>query len=264
VSENLLQTPRPGAVALVTAGANGIGREIAEAFLANQYSVHICDIDPEATAAYLDANPGSTATIADLAEPHMVETVFSELESHYGRLDVLVNNAGIAGPVAAIEDIEPADWDRTIAVDLNSHFYSIRKAVPLLKRRSGGSVITISSSAAFMGCPLRAPYSAAKWGLIGLTSTLAMELGPFNIRVNAICPGSVKGKRITSVIEEEARSQGKTVEEITERYLKQNSLRAFVNPRDIANMALFLASDMGAHISGQALGLDGNTESFAL
>ena len=264
MSEKLLQSVAPGTVVLVTAGANGIGRTIAESFIANRCKVHVCDIDPAAIDDFLHANPGSSATLADVADPAMVETVFTDLESRYGHLDVLVNNAGIAGPVAAVEDIDPADWDRTVAVDLSSHFYCIRKAVPMLKQRGGGSIITIASSAAFMGCPLRAPYSASKWGLVGLTRTLAMELGPFGIRVNAICPGSVEGKRIKAVIADEAREQDKTVIEVTQRYLKQNSLRTFVAGLDVANMALFLASDLGAKVSGQALGLDGNTESFAL
>ena len=255
---------KPETVVLVTAGANGIGRVMAESFLANGCSVHVCDIDAVAIDDFLNANPGSTATLADVADPAMVESVFEDLQSHYGRLDVLVNNAGISGPVAAVEDISPEDWDRTIAVDLSGHFYCIRKAVPMLKQAGGGSLITIASSAAFMGCPLRAPYSASKWGLIGLTRTLAMELGPFGIRVNAICPGSVKGRRIKAVIEEDARSQGKTIDEIKQRYLKQNSMHTFVEPQDVANMALFLASDLGAKVSGQALGLDGNTESFSL
>ena len=261
---NLMQSLKPGMVVLVTAGASGIGRVIAQSFLAHHCAVHVCDIDPAAIDDFLDANPGSTATVADVADPAMVDRVFSELAERHGALDVLVNNAGIAGPVAAVEDIDPDAWDRTIAVDLSSHFYCTRKAVPMLKHAGGGSIIIISSSAAFFGCPLRAPYAASKWGLIGLTKTLAMELGPFGIRVNAICPGSVEGARIKAVIASDARSQAKTTAEIRERYLRQNSMRTFVDAQDVANMALFLVSELGKKISGQALGLDGNTESFAI
>jgi NAD(P)-dependent dehydrogenase (short-subunit alcohol dehydrogenase family) len=254
----------PGTVVLVTAGASGIGRAMAEAFLARQCRVHVCDIDPAAVASFLAANPGGRASLVDVADAVMVEQLFQEISSRYGRLDVLVNNAGIAGPVAAVENVEPADWDRVIAVNLASHFYCARKAVPMLKKAGGGSIILISSSAAFMGCPLRAPYAATKWALIGLAKTLAMELGPFGIRVNAICPGSVDGQRIKRVMAKEARDQGRTMEEVRQRYLRQNSMRIFMQPEDVANMALFLVSEAGARISGQALGLDGNTESFAL
>jgi NAD(P)-dependent dehydrogenase (short-subunit alcohol dehydrogenase family) len=264
MSPKFAQSINQGTVVLVTAGANGIGRVMAEAFLARDCAVHVCDIDPAAVSDFLDANPNATATVADVADTATVGQVFSELESRHGRLDVLVNNAGIAGPVAAVEEVAPRDWDRVIAVNLSSHFYYTREAVPMLKRAGGGSVIMMSSSAAFMGCPLRTPYSAAKWGLIGLVKTLAMELGPFGIRVNAICPGSVNGERIRSVMEREAQSQGRPIEEVRERYLGQNSMRTFVEPGDVANMALYLASDAGAKISGQALGLDGNTESFAI
>ncbi len=207
--------------------------------------------------------PGATASLADVADHGQFAQVFDDLDEQLGGLDVLVNNAGIAGPVAPVEDIAPADWDWTIAVNLSSQFYSARQAVPLLKDNSGGSIINIASSAAFFGCPLRTPYASAKWGLIGLTKTLAMELGQFGIRVNAICPGSVDGERINAVIQNDADCQGRTVEEIRDSYLRQTSMRILIDPSDVANLALFLASDLGAKISGQALGLDGNTETFA-
>jgi NAD(P)-dependent dehydrogenase (short-subunit alcohol dehydrogenase family) len=261
---NESESVKADAVVLVTAGASGIGRVIAETFLANEHAVHVCDMDASAVGDFLTANTGATATVADVANPDKVENVFSDIESRYGRLDVLVNNAGIAGPIAPVEEIDPEAWDRTIAVDLNSHFYCVRKAVPMLKRAGGGSIITIASTAAYFGCPLRTPYAASKWGLIGLTKTLAMELGQYGIRANAICPGSVEGERIRTVMEHDARKQGKTMEEIRESYLRQNSMRTFVEAKDVANMILFLVSDQGAKISGQALGLDGNTESFSI
>jgi NAD(P)-dependent dehydrogenase (short-subunit alcohol dehydrogenase family) len=170
----------------------------------------------------------------------------------------------VAGPVAGFEDIGLADWEHTLAVDLSSPFYFIRKVVPLMKKSGGGSIINIASSAAFHGCPLRSPYSASKWAILGLTKTWAMELGPFGIRVNAICPGSVDGERIRTVIERDANAQGKSVEEIRQSYLAQSSMRIFIDPEDVANLALFLASPRGAKISGQALGLDGHTESFSV
>jgi NAD(P)-dependent dehydrogenase (short-subunit alcohol dehydrogenase family) len=253
----------PGQVILVTAGASGIGRTIAETFLSHAGRVHVCDIDSSAIDDFLDANPGASASVADVSDPAMVDALFADVEERHGALDVLINNAGIAGPTQLLEDIEPADWNRTLAVNLNGHFYCARRAIPLLKRSAGGSIIGISSSAGLFGCPSRAPYAASKWALIGLTKTLAMELGPFGIRVNAICPGSVEGKRIEQVIEREAREQGRTPDEIRNAYLRQTSMRRFIDAQDVANMALFLASDSGKSISGQAIGVDGHTESLS-
>ena len=263
MSKRLLNAIRPGLVVLVTAGASGIGREIAETFLAHGCKVHVCDIDQSAIDGFLEANPGGSASLADVSDVTMVDTLFDELLQLYGRLDVLVNNAGIAGPTAAVEDIEPRDWDRTIHVDLNGNFYCSRRAVPLLREAGSGSIINISSNAAFFGVPLRAPYTACKWALIGLTKTLAMELGEDGVRVNAICPGSVSGDRIMAVMVEDAEARGRSVDEIHKSYTRQSSLRKFVDARDVANMALFLVSDLGAHISGQALGVDGHTEFLA-
>jgi len=250
-------------VALITAGAAGIGRAMAEAFISQGRRVHVCDIDQGAIDAFLQANPEASATLADVADVAQVDQVFAELADRHGRLDVLVNNAGIAGPTAHVEDIETTDWDQTIAVNLNGQFYCARRAVPMLKAVRGGSIINMSSSVAFSGCPMRAAYTAAKWAVIGFTKTLAMELGPDGIRVNAICPGSVEGPRIDAVIERDAQRRGIAAEEIRDLYLRQSSLRSFISAEDVANLAVLLASDAGAKISGQALGLDGHTESLA-
>ena len=247
-------------VVLITGGASGIGLVIARRMLADGYDVHVCDASPEAVSALEKSDPQIGASVADIADRDDVESLFSAIRQKYKRLDVLVNNAGIAGPTAAIEDIDPADWERTIAVDLNGQFYCTRLAVPMLKKSGSASIINIASNAAFFGFPLRAPYTACKWATIGLTKTLAMELGPFGIRVNAICPGSVKGLRIDGVIERDAAERGMTPEQIREVYLRQSSMRIFVSAEDVANLAAFLASDAGASISGQALGLDGHTE----
>ena len=174
-----------------------------------------------------------------------------------------MNCAGIAGPTASLENIDPGDWDQTIRVNLNGMFYCLKEAIPLLKISEQPSIINIASSASFFGFPLRSPYTAAKWAVIGLTKTLAMELGSDGIRVNAICPGSVRGKRINRVIEADALEQGKTVEEIENLYLAQVSMKTFVEPEDVANLAMFLSSDLGRFISGQAIGLDGNTEGLS-
>jgi NAD(P)-dependent dehydrogenase (short-subunit alcohol dehydrogenase family) len=252
-----------GPVALVTGGALGIGRAIAHRFAAEGWRVHVCDADPKAVRRFLTEMPSCSASVADVSRVSDVDATFDEVASRYGRLDLLVNNAGMSGPTAAVEEIAPADWDRTVAVDLNGQFFCTRRAVPMLKAAGGGSIVLISSSAAFLGYPLRTPYTACKWALIGLMKTLAMELGPHRIRVNAICPGSVRGSRIDGVIERDAAKRGLSAAEIRRVYERQTSLRTFVAAEDIANAVFFLASPQGAMISGQALGVDGHTESLS-
>lgn len=248
---------------VITAAAQGIGRAMAEAFLAAGARVHICDLDAERLTAFSDAAPALGTTLADVAASDEVARLFAEAEDRLGGLDVLINNAGIAGPAGPIEDCALEDWRRTLAVGLDGAFHCLRQAVPLLKAAGAGSIINISSTAGLMGYPLRAPYTAAKWALVGLTKSLAVELGPFGIRVNAICPGSVDGPRMDSVIAAEAAARGRTPEQVRESYMRNVSLRTFIDARDIAETALFLASDAGAKISGQALAVDGHTESLA-
>lgn len=250
-------------VVAITAGASGIGRCIAETYLQNGYQIHICDVDSAALDTFLREHPNAAGSLADISDTKQVAALFDEIESQYGHLDILVNNAGISGPTAAIGDIDSAEWDKTIAIDLNGPFYVTSKAVPLLKRAGGGSIINIASNAALFGFPLRSAYTAAKWGLIGLTKTWAMELGPDNIRVNALCPGSVNGPRIESVIKKDAVERGVSTDEIRDIYQRQSSMRLFVDAQDVANMALFLSSDLGAKISGQAMGIDGHTEGLS-
>lgn len=253
----------PGQVVLVTAGASGIGRCIAETFLAHECSVHICDINRSAIDQFLQEHPTATASVVDVGDPQQVDGLFQDMAAHYQQLDILVNNAGIAGPTAAVEDIAVEDWDRTVGIDLNGQFYVTRLAVPLLKKAGGGSIINISSNAALFGCPLRSPYTASKWAMIGLTKTWAMELGPSNIRVNALCPGSVNGERIEQVIINEARERGVCEDSMRGVYARQSSMRLFVEAQDVANMALFLTSQLGARISGQSIGIDGHTEGLS-
>ncbi len=248
---------------LVSGGAAGIGRTIAESFLLAGAKVHVCDSSAENLDDFLAANAGATATLADVSIPAQVDQVFSDLRERGDELEILINNAGIAGPTAGVEDVRVKDWDRCIAVDLNGVFYVTRQAVPMLKQNQGGSIINIASGAALFGCPLRSPYVASKWAVIGLTKTWAMELGPDNIRVNAICPGSVAGERIDAVIERDATKRGLSTGEIRDVYLRQSSMRTFVSPEDVANTALFLATDTGAKISGQSIAVDGHTESLA-
>ncbi|MFQ6017677.1 MAG: SDR family oxidoreductase [Kiloniellaceae bacterium] len=247
---------------VVTAAGAGIGKAIAEAFQAAGARVHVCDSDAGSLAALRRAAPEIGATPADVSDPAQVERLFDEALTGLGGLDVLVNNAGIAGPIGEIEDCTPEAWRRTLAVNLDGQFYCLRRAVPALKQAGGGSIVNIASTAGLRGYPLRAPYAAAKWAVVGLTRSLAIELGPHKIRVNAVCPGSVAGPRMERVIAAEAAARGLSAQAVRQGYLRQTSLRCFVSAVDIANMVLFVCSDAGAKISGQALSVDGNTESL--
>lgn len=251
-----------GTRALVTAGAGGIGYAIAATLRGAGAAVHICDIDAGRLAARKAEWPDAGTTVADVADLAQVDRLFDEVEAHLGGLDILVNNAGIAGPTGPVEELDPAAWDRTIAVNLSSQFYCARRGVPLLKAAGGGLIVNLSSVAGLFGYPLRAPYAASKWAVIGLTKTLAMELGDFGIRVNAICPGPVDGPRMAGVIADRAAARGETVEAVTASYLRQNSLHTFIQAQDIADMVLFLCTPAGRKISGQALAVDGHTESL--
>lgn len=246
---------------LITAAAAGLGRAMAEAFLAQGARVHICDVAPEAVARLRAEAPAISATVADVSQPAQVDALFAEVVAALGGLDVLINNAGIAGPTALTEDVSVEAWDHTLAVNLHGQFYCARRAIPLLKQAGGGVILNLSSTAGQMGYPMRAPYAASKWAVIGFTKTLAMELGEFQIRVNALCPGSVAGPRMDRVIAAEAQARGVPEAQIREGYTRLVSLQTFVRPDDIAQLALFLCSPAGARISGQALAVDGHTES---
>jgi NAD(P)-dependent dehydrogenase (short-subunit alcohol dehydrogenase family) len=238
---------------LVTAGAAGIGRVIAQTLVDNGARVHVCDVDERALASLPEKITRSRADVAKLTD---VNRLFEDVERHLGGLDVLVNNAGIAGPTAKVEDIKPEDWDRCIAIDLNGMFYCTRKAMPLIKASGGGSIINLSSAAGLHGFPQRSPYCAAKWGVVGFTKSLSVEAGPDKVRVNCICPGIVEGERIDRVVDAKAKSLGVSREAFLEKFLETTSMRSTVSAQDIANMALFLASNEGRHITGQALAVD--------
>jgi len=247
---------------LITASASGIGFEVARAFQDTGAMVHICDINEEQLDTCRETIQGAGISCADISKPSEVDKLFEDVISHMGGLDVLVNNAGVAGPTARVEDVNPEDWDRTMAVNINGMFYCSRKAVPLIKKAGGGSIVNMSSSAGIMGYPLRSPYAASKWAVIGLTKTMAMELGEFNIRVNAVCPNAVEGPRMDAVIEAEAIAKGMTEDEVYASLVQGTSMRTFVTTEDVSNMILFLCSDAGKRISGQALSVDGYTETL--
>ena len=247
---------------IITAGAGGIGKVTAETFLNNGATVFISDVDDAALAAMAKAHPTLGTMRADVANVGQVDQMFSAALKFLGGLDVMINNAGIAGPTARVEDMTIEDWDRCIAVNLNGTFYCTRRAVPALKAAGGGSIINLSSSAGRLGFPLRTPYASAKFGLVGLTESLAIELGPDNIRVNCIQPGMVEGERINRVIDAKAKALGVSFDAYQERMLSRVSLRRMVSPQDIANTILFLCSDLGRNISGQSVPVCGNVETL--
>lgn len=245
---------------LVTAGAQGIGLAISETFSDAGARVHVCDVNREFLDAARKKLPGVGSSHTDVSDPEQVAALFEELHKRWGALDVLVNNAGIAGPTSPVEDTDIDAWNQTIAVNLTGVFLCTRGAVPLLKAAGGGSIVNLSSAAGRLGFPLRTPYSASKFGVIGLTETWAMELGPANIRVNAILPGVVSGERQERVIASKAAAYGIDHEAMRERLLSKVSLRRMVSPYDIANQILFICSDAGHNISGQSLSVCGNVE----
>ena len=243
---------------LITAGASGIGRTTAETFLECGARVHVCDISPQHMEQFSDAFPEIGVTMADVSKPDDVDRLFAEADVRLGGLDVLVNNAGIAGPTAPIEEVTFEDWERTMAVNITSQFLCARRAVLRLREAGGGSIINLSSVAGRLGYPLRLPYAASKWAVVGLTKTLAAELGPDGIRVNAILPGSVEGPRIRAVIEAKANARGLSYEDIKAEYLSCTSLRRMVAAEDVAQMITFLCSHTGKNISGQAISVCGD------
>ncbi len=258
-----MNTSALGLRVLVTAGAAGIGRALASTFHEAGAKVFVCDVDADALSELRAEHPEIGTTLADVAVPSQVDNMVDLAAAFLGGLDVLINNAGITGPTARVEDIRVADWDRTIAIDLNGMFYCTRRAVPMLKASGGGSIINLSSIAGRLGYPLRTPYSAAKWADVGFTKSLAIELGPSNIRVNAIQPGVVEGDRVNRVIAARAEAAGVDFETSRKQFVSTISLRRMVSAQDIANMALFLATPAGASISGQALSVCGDHGALA-
>jgi NAD(P)-dependent dehydrogenase (short-subunit alcohol dehydrogenase family) len=238
---------------LVTAGAAGIGRVIARTFVEHGARVHICDVDEKALASTKKQLPTVSQTLADVSRVDDVDRLFAEVKKHLAGLDVLINNAGIAGPTAKVEDIRPEDWERCIGVDLNGMFYCTRRAMPLIKEAGGGSIINMSSTAGRLAFPLRSPYAAAKWAVVGFTKTLAAEAGPNKVRVNCLQPGMVEGDRLDRVIAAKAQATGTKPERVRAQTLETTSLRSTVTAQDVANMALFLATAPGRHITGQAI-----------
>ena len=247
---------------LVTGGAGGIGLAITRAFVATGARVHIADPDGDALGAVTaSAAPSVTGTVCDITDTTTVAAMFEDLTRELGGLDVLINNAGIAGPTAPVDAYDREQWDAVIAVNLSGTFDVTRRAIPLLKESRAGSIIVMSSLAGRFGYPNRVAYATTKWGLVGFTKTLALELGPFGITANSIHPGGVEGERVRQVLRHRAEISGRSLEEETERALDNQSIRQFTQSADIAALAVFLAGPHGRTISGQMLPMDGDSKS---
>lgn len=245
---------------LVTAGAAGIGREIARAFAATGAKVFVCDIDAAALERLTQEIPGVLTATCDIAKREEVAEMVAAAATTLGGLDVLINNAGIAGPTAPVDEVDPDDWDTVVQVNLIGTFDVTRLAIPHLKQSAAGVIIVISSVAGRFGYANRSAYAATKWGLIGFTKSLAIELGQYGIRANAILPGLVAGERLQRVLEGRAQASGQTLEQVTQRVMANQSIKRLVDPQDIAALAVFLASDAARSISGQMLPVDNDVQ----
>ena len=245
---------------LITAGAAGIGREFARAFAATGSQVFICDIDDQALAAIAKDIPGLIARRCDMARRAEIERMVPEAVAALGGLDVLINNAGIAGLTLPVDQYPPDDWDKVVAVNLTAMFDVTRLAIPHLKQSKAGCIINMSSIAGRFGFMNRSPYAATKWGVIGFTKTLALELGQWGIRANAIAPGAVEGERIVRVFQGRAQISGRSLEDVKAAAMAEQSIKAMIDPKDIAQLAVFLASDAAKSISGQVLPIDNDRQ----
>jgi NAD(P)-dependent dehydrogenase (short-subunit alcohol dehydrogenase family) len=248
---------------MVSAGADGIGLAIARAFVREGARVHVCDVNREALERLAATDPKLGRSVCDVASRAEVARFFEEGLAALGGLDCFVNNAGIAGPTGRIDEIDPAEWDRCIAVDLTGQFNCARLAVPHLRRSKNASLMNVSSLAGRLGFAMRTPYASAKWGVVGLTRSLAVELGPDNIRVNALLPGVVSGERQKRVLDAKAKARGVSYAEMERLALSNSSLKEYVTPQQLADLVVFVASPRGRTISGQSLSVCGDTNMLA-
>ena len=247
---------------VISAGASGIGLATTKICLERGATVFVSDINEKFIKKLRKNFKNKKIFIyhCDASNENDVNDLFDKIKKKTPKIDALINNVGIAGPTGTIEKLSSFDWENTLKVNVISHFYFTKNAIPLLKKNKGGTIINLSSGAGIMGFPLRSPYAASKWAIVGVTKTLAMELGKFKIRVNAICPGSVEGDRMKRVVDAKASLTKTSPKKVKQEFESMVSLQTFVNKEDIASMALFLLGDESQNISGQAMIVDGNTE----
>lgn len=247
---------------LITAGASGIGLGLAKRFAAEGDRIALCDADATAIAELQAEFPDFITARADVTDEAQMDAFLARVEAEWGGVDVVCANAGTGGPAGRIEDLDYGAWRDCVGVNLFGAFLTCRWAARVMRAQGAGLIILTSSTAGLYGYPLRSPYAAAKWGIVGLTKTLAMELGEAGVRVNCICPGAVEGDRMERVLANESAATGTPVEELRAAYVACTSLKSWVSVDDLADMALFLASPAASKISGQILAVDGHTESI--
>jgi len=245
---------------VITAGGGGLGRVIAEIFLSKGHNVHICDLDADAVAQTLGDNPGLHGTVADVGNRDQLHNVFEEAREWMGHIDVLVNNIGIAGPRAFVEEMPEDEWQKTIDTNLNSSFWGMKEVLPEMKKRKHGVIINVTTASAKTFPAKRSVYNMTKYALEGLTLSVAKEAGPFNIRCNAVRPGMMNNERMHGVLRKVAADLGLSEDEVLQQELKYSSMRTMIEMKEVADMVYFLASDAAPHITGQIIAVDGNAE----
>ena len=246
---------------IISAGASGIGWATAKICLSKGANIYLCDVDSK-NINKIKKHPLNNKKLfayeCDASEEYDVEDFFDKIRKKTKKIDALINNVGVAGPTGTIEKLNSGDWERIFKVNVISHFYFTKLAIPMLKKNKNGSIINISSGAGIMGFPLRSPYAASKWAVVGMTKTLAMELGKYKIRVNAICPGTIKGNRMVKVIKDKANFLKISKKKIEKEFVSMASMNCWIYEEDIGKMCSFLISDDAERISGQVIGVDGN------
>ena len=248
---------------IISAGASGIGWATAKVCLSKGAIVYLCDIDIKSLNKIKKNSQYNKKLFAywcDASNENDVSNFFNQINKKTKKIDALINNVGIAGPTGTLEKISSKDWEKTIQVDINSHFYFTKLSIPMIKKSKNGSIINISSTAGILGFPLRTPYAASKWAIVGITKSLAMELGKFNIRVNAVCPGTIKGSRMKRVIKEKAKFMKKNPKNIEKDFISMSSMKKWILEEDIGKMCAFLISEDSSKVSGQVIAVDGHTE----
>jgi len=248
---------------IISAGASGIGWATTKICVARGASAYLCDVDSKAISK-VKKHPSYNKRIfvsqTDASDETEVIDFFYKIKKKFKNLDALINNVGVAGPTGTIEKLDSNEWENTLHVNVNSHFYFTKQAIPLLKKSKTSSIINISSGAGIMGFPLRSPYAASKWAVVGMTKTLAMELGKYKIRVNAICPGTIKGDRMKRVIRDKDKLTKFSAKKIESDFISMASMKTWINEEDIGNMCAHLISDETNKVSGQVIAVDGNAE----
>ncbi|MDC0454776.1 SDR family oxidoreductase [Candidatus Pelagibacter sp.] len=248
---------------IISAGASGIGLATAKVCLSRGATVYLCDINSKSINKlnkHSLRNKRLFTYLCDASNEYHVSDFFEKIKKKTTKIDALINNVGIAGPTGSLEKLRSKDWENTLHVDVNSHFYFTKKAIPMLKKSKNGSIVNISSTAGILGFPLRSPYAASKWAIIGVTKTLAMELGKFNIRVNAVCPGTIKGERMKRVIKDKAKFTKVSAKSIEKDFVSMSSMKQWILEEDIGKMCSFLISEDSSKVSGQVISVDGHTE----